>query len=239
MTDLSFSDELPRQFQPYGKSILGTNDNPFRTNFSLVENPMYQRHIWMLGKTDGRDWNDPKTTGFSCVDSVNASGFDDGIAHIKPTYKAFNANQWAEGIVYKAAGYSPASAHEIELLLRSTIALGNTIQYEFIFGTNPANASYYVSFVRWNGVNGDFTTINAFGTGLISHIADGDLFRVELTGNNATAYQNGTVIVNNYDLTNTGAVPTIASGQPGVGFWPSGTSVPANLGWKYFGAGNM
>ena len=86
----------------------------YTTSFGLTENPISEGGEWVNGKAVGLDWNNPQTLpgkAFASVRSGVPNRYNDSLGHLNT---AFSANQYAQGIVYRAAGYAPAgSKHEI------------------------------------------------------------------------------------------------------------------------------
>ncbi|MBV6416790.1 MAG: hypothetical protein CMLOHMNK_01405 [Steroidobacteraceae bacterium] len=202
------------------------------TDFPLVENPLSEGGRWICGKAVGLDWNNPQTAfgrAFASVRSgASGSRYDDSIAHLNRSLAVFQPNQFAQGTVYRAAGYSPAgSKHEVELLLRFEITAHNARGYEVLWGHDGDFAV-----VRWNGPLGDYTTLGFEGPGPGAPV-DGDVLRAEISGGVIKVYKNDWMVGASSPNT------TWAEGQPGVGFWPVDASTPANYGWKHFEAGNL
>jgi hypothetical protein len=209
----------------------------YSTNFALTENPLSEGGIWKVGKADGGQWNDPRTSTNRCYASTNAdtgsSRYADDVAHLKTSFKTFSPNQFAQATVFRQAGYSPAGGHEVELLLRFTISANDAHGYEILWGH-----SGYIAIVRWNGPLGSYTPLFDPGSGSIPPPVEGDTLRAEIVGNIISAYRNGSSTpVARVDVSSAGTV--YASGQPGVGFWPVDGSVAQNLGWKAFSAGDL
>jgi hypothetical protein len=207
----------------------------FSTNFATAENPLSEGGKWVTGKATGLDWNNPKSTGGKATASVQAglgaSRYDDSIAHVNSSTQAFNANQYAQGTVYLASGYSGAR-HEVELLLRFSISGHNAHGYEILWGL-PG----YIAVVRWNGSLGNYTPVYDPGTGSIPPPRDGDVLRAEISGNTLTIKRNGSTVAT-VNVSSIGGT-VWSSGQPGIGFWPVDGATPENMGWKSFEAGNL
>lgn len=202
------------------------------TDFAVTENPLSEGGRWVCGKAVGLDWNNPLSASGRAVASVRsgASGsrYDDSIAHLSRSLVAVGENQYAQGTVYRAPGYSPAgSKHEIELLLRFEITVHGARGYEVLWGHDGDFA-----IVRWNGPLGDYTDLGVNGPGP-GVAVDGDVLRAEIDGSLIMVYKNGALV---------GTSPpnsTWKDGQPGLGFWPVDASTPANYGWTRFEAGSL
>jgi hypothetical protein len=206
----------------------------YSTNFSLTENPISEGGKWITGKTTGLDWNNPESNSGKAYASVlsgaTGSRYDDSIAHLSTSLQTFNANQYAQGTVYLVSGYS--ASHEVELLLRFSIAPHNAHGYEVLWGLTG-----YLAVVRWNGALGSYTPLYDPGVGSIPVPKDGDVLRAEISGNTLTVKRNGTTVAT-VDINVAGGT-VWSSGQPGIGFWPVDGATPKNLGWKSFQAGNL
>jgi len=200
----------------------------YSTTFSLSENPINEGGKWTNGKTVGLDWNDVKTSSgnaYASVLSGGASRYNDSIAHLSTSFAAYTPNQYAQGTVFRVAGYS--SSHEVELLLHFKITAHSARGYEVLWG-----ATGYLAIVRWNGPLGNYTPLYDPGLPGIGPPADGDVLRAEMTGNVIKVYKNGALVATTSDGTWT-------DGQPGMGFWPVDGATPQNLGWKSYTAGSL
>ena len=203
----------------------------FSTNFGSTENPLSEGGVWIDGKVVGLDWNNPMTVPGRATASVQsglgASRYDDSIAHLSASLQPMTANQFAQGTVYKASGYSTSGGHEVELLLRFQTTAHNARGYEILWGLRG-----YIAIVRWNGPLGNYTPLYDPGAGSISVPNDGDVLRAEISGSTIKVFKNGVQVASVSDS-------TYSSGQPGVGFWPVDGATPEKLGWKAFQAGNL
>lgn len=204
----------------------------YETEFVAAENPLSEGGIWVCGKVVGLDWNNPQSvSGRACASvrsGASGSRYDDSIAHLSRSRVAVRENQYAQGTVYRAPGYSPTgSKHEIELLLRFEITAHGARGYEVLWGHDGDFA-----IVRWNGPLGDYTALGVNGPGP-GVAVDGDVLRAEIDGNLIMVYKNGSLV---------GTSPpnsTWTDGQPGLGFWPVDSSTPASYGWSRFEAGSL
>ena len=204
----------------------------YATDFAATENPLSEAGRLVCGKAVGLDWNNPLSlSGRACASvrsGASGSRYDDSIAHLSSSLVAVREDQYAQGTVYRASGYSPASSkHEIELLLRFEITAHGARGYEILWGHDGDFA-----IVRWNGPLGDYTDLGVNGPGP-GVAVDGDVLRAEMTGNLIMVYKNGLLV---------GTSPpnsTWKVGQPGLGFWPVDSSTPANYGWTRFEAGSL
>jgi hypothetical protein len=206
----------------------------YSTNFSATENPLSEGGKWVVGKVNGLDWNNPVSASGKAYASVlsgaHGSRYDDSIAHLNASSLPLTANQYAQGTVYLANGYSGAS-HEIELLLRFSIGAHDAHGYEVLWGLTG-----YVAVVRWNGPLGNYTPVYDPGSGSIRIPRNGDVLRAEINGNMLVVKLNGGTVAT-VDLAAVGTV--WPSGQPGIGFWPVDSANPISYGWQSFEAGDL
>jgi hypothetical protein len=208
----------------------------YSTNFELTENPISEGGKWVNGQSVGQQWSNVQTAsgnayGSRFVDSGGACRYCDPIAHLSTSFMTFSANQYAQGVVHRAAGYSHVSPpnHEVELLLRFQITPNSARGYEILISRDD-----WIIIVRWNGPVGNYTELASTGGPISPVVADGDLIRAEIgSDNRVRVYKNGVL-----KLTGP-ADATFATGQPGIGFWPIPGSTLSSYGWKSFTAGNL
>jgi hypothetical protein len=228
----------PPQFGVEGGTSASTACPPpsggnYTTNFPLTENPISEGGKWING--GGLDWQSVRTTtnkafgtGFT-GGSGNGTEYDDNLAHLAPSFRTFNGNQFAEGVAYRASGYAPTSNHEVELLLRFSLTQHTARGYEILYSHDG-----WLVLVRWNGPLGSYTELASTGGPVGGQPArDGDVIRAEISGSVIRVYKNGALAL-------TGNDATWSSGQPGIGFWvrAPGTTL-ASYGWKSYTAGNL
>jgi len=208
----------------------GGGSASYSTTFPLTENPISENGVWIRGAAEGIDWTNPKTTaGHVVASSVpTPTRYSDDIAILDPAKHPFSADQYAEATVYLANGYTGnGGGHEVELLLRFSIAAHDAHGYEVMWGL-----SGYLAIVHWNGVVQSYTPIYDPGTGSIAVPSDGDVLRAEIVGSTIRVYRNGSLIATVNDS-------TFSSGQPGIGFWPVDGAIPDNYGWASYTAGSL
>lgn len=196
--------------------------NSYSTTFSTKENPLSQGGMWVNGKANGLKWNNVQSNGAGAFAAgfPTSGHYDDSIAHLAGT---FNSNQFAQGTVSRAAGYS--TGHEIELLVRFSITANSAKGYEVYWSTNGG-----IYIVRWNGPLDSFSPL-AVADGY--YAVDGDTMRVEAVGTTITVFVNGRAILSTTDS-------SYSNGSPGMGFMPWGdNAVLTNYGWKSFQGGNL
>jgi hypothetical protein len=207
--------------------------NSYSTSFDSTENPISEAGKWVNGQTNGIQWSNVQTGAGNAyasrhVDQGGVGRYSDPIAHISTAYRTFNANQYAQGVMYRAPGYdhNDLPDHEVELLLRFAITANNARGYEMIVSKDD-----WILIVRWNGPNGNYSTLASTG-GRIGTFVDGDVFRFEAQGSALRCYRNSQLVLSANDS-------TFTSGQPGIGFWPTPGSTLASYGWKSFECGNI
>ena len=205
----------------------------YSTSFASSENPLSDGGKWINGKAIGLDWNNVQSVpgrAYAAALSGVPSRYNDSIAHLNTTLPA---NQYAQGTVYRAAGYNPSSSkHEVELLLRFQISAHSARGYEVLWGV-----SGYLAVVRWNGPLGDYTALYEAGDPGIGPAVDGDVLRAEVSGNVIKVYKNGSVVATVSTSSSGGMVWT--DGQPGMGFWPVDGASIEKFGWKSYQAGSL
>ena len=200
----------------------------YSTNFNLTENPLNELGVWTNGAAVGLNWHNVQTASGHAYSSAIIGGYDDAVAHLS----GFAANQYAQGVVYREVGYNPGSNHEVELLLRFEITANNARGYEVLWGKDGN-----VGFVRWNGPLGDYSPILDINIPGMGVAVDGDVMRAEITGNIITLYLNG-IFKYSVDVTSVPG-PVWTTGQPGVGFWPTGSASIEKYCWSSYQAGNL
>lgn len=221
----------------YGGAPSSANSaSSYSTNLAGTESPISESSIWTNGLADGGDWNNVKTIGGRAVGAsqcgLGDKIYDDNIAHIKSSFMAVPANQFAQGTIGLTGGYTPANYHEIELLLRFDITSHVARGIEIMYGMQGNTKAPYLSIAVWNGALGDFVVIYDSGLGGIAAPADGVVLRAEMIGSALKVYRNGSQVAS----VSNSRWPT---GQPGMGFYPLSGAVPENYGWKAFSAGAL
>jgi len=184
----------------------------YSTAFSTTENPISENGKWTNGGNVGLDWQNVRTTA-GTPNKAYGTGVSDDYNDCIAVLSGFPANQSAEATVYRAAGYTPPSSHEIELLLRFQVSAHTARGYEMDFWYGGES----LQIVRWNGRMGDFTVLNVSGPGP-QGLVTGDIVKAQMIGNTITVFKNGKVISTAID-------DTFKDGNPGMGFFirPGGT----------------
>ena len=197
----------------------------YSTSFPNAENPLSEGGNWINGQVVGLDWHNARSLPGKGFGSAIAATYDDDIALLTTS---FNANQFAEATVFRAAGYSPSVSHEVELLLHFQITPQGARGYEVLWGI-----SGYIAIVRWNGPLSDYTPLLENVNPGIGAPVDGDVLRAEIIGSVIKVYKNGALVATGPSNT------TWTDGQPGIGFWPTPGATPANFGWRNYTAGSL
>jgi hypothetical protein len=197
----------------------------YSTSFDTAENPLSEGGRWINGQAAGIDWTNVQTaSGFAYATSING-GYDDNIAVLTTTLAA---DQWAQGTVHRASGYSPGTNHEIELLLRFQITAHNARGYEVLWAQDGE-----INVVRWNGPLGNYTPLGGTYGPNIGPAVDGDVLRAEIVGSQINVYRNGGLVF-------TASPDSMwTDGQPGIGFWLRTGATPSAYGWSAYSAGGF
>jgi hypothetical protein len=202
----------------------------------LTENPISEAGKWVNGQSNGLQWSNVQTGSGNAyasrrVDEGGVARYADPIAHIAKSFIDFSPNQYAQGTVYRAAGYTVSGTmkHEIELLLRFQITANNARGYEVLWSGEDTG---WLIIVRWNGPQGNYTPLAEYQN--YGKANDGDVLRAEISSDNRVrVFKNGVLAL-------TGPVDTtFTTGQPGIGFWPTPGSTLSSYGWKSYQAGNL
>jgi hypothetical protein len=213
----------------------------YSRDFSTLANqsPISDGGAWTsLGRLLGVDWDDVAVTnGVAHGVYVNSQlrQYADPTALLGGVW---SPNQEAEAVI-KGVDAIPAGCNqEVELRLRSRIALHSSTGYEVLYQMkSPAttDGTSYISVVRWNGPPGDWTTIY-MRTGY--DLRDGDRIRARIVGSTISVYLNDV-------LQDTVVDGTYATGSPGMGFYISPFNVsscfatPSAFGLTSFTARNL
>ena len=198
--------------------MLGLADNAmantYTTHFPLTENPISEGGNWINGQTVGLDWNNVKTAnGIAMGASTGSLGYNDPTALLTGIW---GPNQSITATV-EVTNRPPAGANfygEVELRLRSALSAHTCTGYEVNFSTKNSAAAY-VQIVRWNGPLENFTYLASVG-GAQCIVNTGNAVTATITGNTIRAYINGIQVCQATDS-------TYASGNPGMGFYYSGS----------------
>jgi len=192
--------------------------NIYTTTFSLTENPISEKGMWINGGTTGLDWGNVQTTSGKVFGVSLPSQYGDPTAILTGTW---NSDQQVQATV-KIDTSQSACCHEVELRLRGTITAHSITGYEI--NCSVSNSSPYVQIVRWNGPRSNFTYVS---TNDSTGCANGDVFKATISGSTITVSKNGTQILQGTDS-------TYRSGSPGIGFYDNQDS-----NWNYFGFSNF
>lgn len=216
----------PKEGKKLGRSV-GASARVYSTSFPGTENPICESGNWQLGKSAGSgactgiagglDWNDMATQpGF--VYNITGSGTSDGTAVVTG---AWGADMYIRGIA-KCNGSD--TNPEIEFRVKTTITAHSITGYEGDFACNSV-AGQFIHIVRWNGPQGNFTTLTP---GNSNGVSTGDV--VEML------YTSGTCVMNikvNGAAKGTATDCTYTTGNPGVGSEQS-VGASTDQGWTSF-----
>jgi len=193
-------------------SAVTVSSQTYTTNFTATENPLSEGGKWTNGGAVGVDWQNVQTTTGS-PNTAYSTGICNGYNDCIAILSGYPATQSAQATVFRQAGYTPPSTHEVELLLRFKVTSHSARGYEMDFWFGGSE----LEFVRWNGPIGDFTVLTSTGPGP-GGLVTGDVIKAQITGSTITAYKNGNVIATCTDN-------TFSDGNPGMGFFvrPGGT----------------
>jgi hypothetical protein len=210
------------------RRIEGTLVRSYSTRFEKDEEPISEGGMWLNGRKDGIDWCDvlsrdghafgevsrmnsaerraEQAFGGEAVDaSVVTGDYDDPAAVLAGTW---GRNQSARATVYSV---NPTDDYfqEVEIRLRSSIALNWCDGYEVFWRCSKSDAAY-AEIVRWNGKIADWTSL-ARRVGPEFGVQHGDIVEATIVGNVIRSFVNGVEVLSVTD-------DTFAAGSPGVGF---------------------
>lgn len=218
----------------------GIQSGDFITNFTTAENPMVLGGIVDTGLAVGEDWTDPLVISTGAIGRTpTPNRYDDSICVIKRSFRAFADNQFAQFTAYVAPGYvGNAGKHETGVWVRGAISANSASGYECSWGLNT-DGTCYVFVTRWNGPEGDFTTLidpsAAFGSYINAPPLpfNGAVFRLQIVGSTLLCTISGVPILTVTDT-------TFATGRnPGMDFWPVDGAIAANYGMAQYRAGDL
>lgn len=198
----------------------------YTTTFPSTENPLSEGGEWTCAGTAGTDGIDMQSgSDRAYATGTNPSAYNDNHAILS----GFAADHSIECVVYRAGGYTPTDAHEMELLLRFSFAGGNRRGYEILFDTD-GNSQIF----RWTGDNPASPALVSTGSGAgTGSIADGDVIKASMVGDTITIYKNGTPV-----RTATDSVYT--DGNPGIGSFMRGSgNVLSSFGFASISATDL
>ncbi len=175
------------------------------TTFPLDENPISEGGVWDNGAAVGVQWNNSKSLQGVVTGLETAGGQRDAtcIRNDGP----WPNDQYAELVVFCI---DPGTSFpEVELRTRSAMAANSCTGMEFSCSTKRGTSGDYLLIVRWNGAQGNFTTlVNVQGR--YYGAKNGDLLSASSIGGYHRLYRNGILLARTKDT-------TVTSGQPGFG----------------------
>jgi len=203
-------------FTWYDELIISTLDiadpaTSYSTSFPLTENPISESSNWRNGQTDGIVWKNIRTTpGLAFGTQLGTGSYDDSTAVLVGNWPA---DQHVRGVVRKI-NPNPAYSQEVALRLRTTINANSLTGYEFLWSVT----GNYHQIVRWNGPFGNFTVLSGGGAG---GVVDGDVIEAAIIGSTINVYKNGILVGTTTDT-------TFTTGNPGLGVFIQGASIPGS-----------
>lgn len=183
------------------------------TTFDLTEDPISEGGLWVQqGGLSGLDWTNVQTAGGVAFGTQTGSGgYDDSIALLS----GYNADQRVSAVVrFDGVRSGATDSHEVELILRGSYRPHDQTLYECNLGYSGP-LGWYSQIMLLDGGLGVFREVGSLLVNSLE-VHDGDVFTAEIVGNSIRTYLNGVAISAAVDN-------TIATGQPGVGFFWRGT----------------
>jgi hypothetical protein len=177
----------------------------YKTEFARSEAPISEGGLWLNGRRDGIDW----------CDVLVRDGVAYGeVSRMRAAERRVEQASLGAGIEGAPVGVFSRKQtdryfQEVQIRLRHNMSAHFCNGYEVFFRCLRTDAGY-AEIVRWNGRNGDFTSLAKL-VGLQYGVQDGDLIEASIVGNVITGYLNGARMISVTD-------DKIASGAPGIGF---------------------
>jgi len=160
------------------------------------------------------------TSGLAYGTQSGSRAYDDSTAILTGNW----GPDQAVAATVKSTNQNDSINEEVEIRLRSSISSSRCTGYEVLFSSRSSNAAY-VQIVRWNGALGDFTYVaSSGGSGCALH--NGDTVKATISGSTISAYINDVLILQGTDT-------TYSTGNPGMGFFLSGTGPSANSNFGF------
>lgn len=201
----------------------------YSTLFAATENPISEGGAWaQTGAGTGLDWTTPQTAGGIAfgTQTVASPAYTDSIAYLS----GFTPNHRVGAHISIATGAVAASTlgHEVELILRGSMAAHTQSHYECNLGFNSTGRLAQI--ILLNGGLGTYTVLQSYSAGTF---VDGDFFEAEIIGTVINTYLNASLLTT-YD---TVIDPVrLSIGQPGMGFYWNGTENLNDFGLKDYDA---
>ena len=215
----------------------------YKTEFARSEAPISEGGLWLNGRRDGIDWCDVLVrdgVAYGEVSRMRAAerrveqaslgaGIEGAPVGDYDDPTAVLAGEWGKDQYGRARVFSRNQTdryfQEVQIRLRHNMSAHFCNGYEVFFRCLKTDAGY-AEIVRWNGRNGDFTSLAKL-VGLQYGVQDGDLIEASIVGNVITGYLNGARMISVTD-------DKIASGAPGIGFNFGVGDTNADHGLRYF-----
>jgi hypothetical protein len=199
----------------------------YTTNFPLTENTISEGGRWLNGFTDGVVFKDVRTTaGRAFASGVNYD-YDDSWAILNSP--SIPNDHFVEVVVYREAGYTAPSSHEIQLQLRGNIDrnagpyYAPLIEVLMPFGGTNGQIAYQ------NGQIGGYDILSTGGPGF-NPLVTGDVVRAQIVGSSITVRVNG-------NLAMTATESRRPTGKPGIGFFVRPGGIPEKFCISRFSCG--
>lgn len=155
----------------------------YTTTIFRTEATMREQGMWLDGLADGLSWGGIQTTPGKAFAKVAQA-----VDSISVMRTALSNDQFAEGTVSRAAGYSPGVVHQLELLLRFNLSANTATGVCVRWAHNGTG-----SVVKFNGAVGNTSPVTISATSWGAP-ADGDVLRAEAIGTVLTIKKNGAVV---------------------------------------------
>jgi hypothetical protein len=187
----------------------------YTTSFDGTENPLSESGAWTKTATA---WQAIETASGRAYASAYTESYDDAYSLLS----GFPADVQAEATIYKNGTF----AYECELLFRMAQTTTTVRGYECLF-----NVDGNKQVVRWNGAQGNFTSLSGTAHNSMPALVTGDKVRARIVGSTIDTY---------YIPISTGiAVPlatyidtTYTDGQPGIAFYVHSPVTKADCGFS-------
>lgn len=228
-----------------------TDLESYATSFDATENPIAQDGLWLLGASNGLDWNDFRTqNGFAHGKQSLAAhgnnqpgGYNDSTALRRPRPgRIWSPDQDVRGRIRITSRTGWAGFRECQLLLRGTMRANWLTCYEAIFSV--VGGTTYYQWVRFTGPlaltnsDGGWVSLNNVSA---AGVNDGTYCRATVVGTVLTMYTSSDgetwTSRNTYDTANDSQ--KFADGLPGMMHWlndGSGSGGADTYGWSEWSA---
>ena len=199
----------------------------YKTEFKKNETPISEGGLWLNGRKDGIDWCDVLVKDGVAFGEVSrnqvverraeqaalGAGIEGAPVGDYDDPTAVLTGKWGPNQYGKVRVFSRKQTdkyfQEVQIRLRHNMKPKFCNGYEVFFRCLKTDAGY-AEIVRWNGKNGDFTSLKKL-VRLHYGVQDGDLIEASIVGDVITGYVNGVKMISVVD-------DKVKSGAPGIGF---------------------